>query len=118
MKTINKFNTTGIFSIALIAGVLAVSSAYQSPVSTNAGNAISTVTIVAKRLSTEEKLAYDQQTSIATTAAIESTTAPTIQTVLISAKRLTTEEKLAMDKEALTIRQATAQSNRIIRHSV
>ena len=101
----------------MIAGVLAVSSAYQSPVNTNADNAISTVTIVAKRLSAEEKLAYDQQTSIAT-AAIESTTAPTIQTVLISAKRLTTEEKLAMDKEALTIRQATAQSNRIIRHSV
>ncbi|MDY7538343.1 hypothetical protein QN372_12410 [Undibacterium sp. RTI2.1] len=112
MKTINAFNTTGIFSIALIAGVLAVSSAYQAPVKGNnsgnesSDNSIQTVTIVAKRLSADEKVAYDQQTS------------PAIQTVLISAKRLTTEEKIAMDKDTLAIRQATAQSNKIIRQSV
>ncbi|MDE2428035.1 MAG: hypothetical protein KGM99_04860 [Burkholderiales bacterium] len=84
-----------IFSTALILGSLAVSSAVQHPAMQNDAN-IQTVTIVAKRMTSEEKQAYDQSRL-------------PVQTVVISAKRLTAEQKLAMDQEEKMDQQKLAQ---------
>ncbi|MDY7539752.1 hypothetical protein QN372_08440 [Undibacterium sp. RTI2.1] len=99
MKT--SFKTPAIFSAALIAGVFAVGAAFQ-PVSSNANvntqvaqAQIQTVTIVAKRMSADEKLAFDTQ-------------ANGIQTVVISAKRLSPEQKLIMAQEDQALQHGVA----------
>lgn len=109
MNAFNKFSTA-IYSVAVIASVLAVSSAYKAPVSgeinSNSNKAMPTVTIAAKRLNADEKLAYDLQS------------ASGIQTVMISAKRMNTEQKLAVDRDTLAQRQAAAKYAKTIQQSV
>ncbi|MCU6433744.1 hypothetical protein LPB67_08130 [Undibacterium sp. Jales W-56] len=106
MSAFNKFSSTVICSSALIASVLALSSAYKAPVSTAINDTIPTVTIIAKRLNAEQKLAYDLQST------------QDIQTVMISAKRLSAEQKLAMDRDAIEQRQAAAKYAKTIQQSV
>lgn len=103
MKT--SFKTPVASSALLIAGafaaILAVGAAFQ-PVSSNANvnkqvaqAQIQTVTIVAKRMSADEKLAFDTQ-------------ANGIQTVVISAKRLSPEQKLIMAQEDQALQHGVA----------
>ncbi|MBC3920762.1 hypothetical protein H8L32_25070 [Undibacterium sp. CY18W] len=77
-----------ILSTALVAGVLAIGSAYtQVQAQDKQDNvAVQSVTIVAKRMSEEQKIAFD-------------TAQDATHVVMISAKRLTAEQKMAMDKE-------------------
>ncbi|MFZ6843428.1 hypothetical protein [Undibacterium sp. RuTC16W] len=86
MKT--TFKTSAILSTALVAGIFAVGAAFQ-PVAVSAPAPVAqiqTVTIVAQRMSADQKLAFD-------------TEAAGVQTVVISAKRLTEEQKMAMAQE-------------------
>ncbi|MFZ6645548.1 hypothetical protein ACO0LO_07525 [Undibacterium sp. TJN25] len=90
MKTANTFKTGVIAATALVAAiVVAVSAsgcAYQATTSQQANAGVQTVTVTAKRMSTEEKIAYD-------------TANTTAQTVVMVAKRLTAEQKLAMAQQ-------------------
>lgn len=91
----NTFKSGLILSTAVLTGVLAIAAAFtQAPAVASAS--VPSVTIVAQRMTAEQKLAYD--------AAQEGT-----QIVLISAKRLTAEQKLAMDKEDQFERQQLAE---------
>jgi len=74
-----------------------VQSQIQHQASTNQ-TPMQTVTIVARRMSEEQKVAYDQESS-------------NMQTVVISAKRLSPEQKLAMDLQA-------DQQDRIVRDTI
>lgn len=85
-----------IFSGALLAALFCVEQAFEAP----ASPAVQTVTIIAKRMSADEKFAYDLAQ------------AP-IQTVIISAKRLSEAEKLAMDQEDANARLAAKTASRV-----
>ncbi|MCH8621442.1 hypothetical protein [Undibacterium sp. TS12] len=91
----NTFKNGVILSVALLTGALAISSAFTQ-VNANESHDIASVTIVGKRMTEDQKLAFD--------AAQDMT-----QTVLISAKRLTAEQKQAMDMEDQFARQQVAQ---------
>ncbi|HTD06200.1 hypothetical protein [Undibacterium sp.] len=95
MKTANSFKSGVIVATALVAAVFASGCAFQTaaqqPV---AASGVQTVTIAAKRMTTDEKIAFD--TANAGT-----------QTVVLVAKRLTAEQKLAMLQEDMHI-QASA----------
>jgi hypothetical protein len=98
----NSFKNKLILSTALLTGVLAISSAFQQ-VKAEDGSDIPSVTVVAKRMSAEQKLAYDESQ-------------PAMQTVLVSAKRLSTEQKNAMDKEDQIERQQVAEREHARKH--
>lgn len=76
-----------ILSVAGFAGLMAVAQAWTTPVQTMhaAPLAEQVVTITAKRLTTEEKIAFDTQGQVP-------------QQVIISARKLTEQEKLAFDQ--------------------
>ena len=78
-----------LISVASLTALLAFSGAAhaaQTRVSTEANVVVQTVTISAKKMSAEEKRAFDLQSS-------------GFQTVVISAKRLTAEQKAAIDQQ-------------------
>lgn len=70
-------------------------------------SAVQTVTIAAKRLSAEQKAAYDQEQ-----------TNHAVQTVIISAKRLSPQAKIAFDKANESSFQANVQFNKALRQTV
>ena len=75
-----------ILTIAGFAGLMAVAQAWNTPIQTNtAPVADQVVTVTAKRMSTEEKIAFDTQGQVP-------------QQVIISARKLTEQEKLAFDQ--------------------
>ncbi|WP_394782311.1 hypothetical protein [Undibacterium sp.] len=89
MKTANTFKFGVIAATAVVSAlVIAATSgcAYQATAPQQAAAAVQTVTITAKRMTTDEKIAYD-------------TTNIEAQTVVMVAKRLTAEQKLAMIQE-------------------
>lgn len=91
-----------ILSTALVAGVLAIGSAF-SQVQVQDNTAMQSVTVVAKRMSEEQKIAFD-------------TAQDTTQVVLISAKKLTAEQKMAMDREDQFGRSQLAEKTPAHRH--
>lgn len=93
MKTI--INSKIVLGLATITTALSVAAAIQSaPMSKATTSAIQTVTIVAKRMTPEQKLAFDLQST-------------GMQTVVISAKRLTPEQKIALEQQDLAWQAAT-----------
>ncbi|MFZ6736031.1 hypothetical protein ACO0LG_29195 [Undibacterium sp. Ji42W] len=95
-NTINNTFTSGlILSTALLTGALAITAAFTQGTAEASMN-VASVTISAKRMTEEQKMAYDA-------------TQNAMQTVLISAKRMTDEEKLAMDEAEQFQRQQVAQ---------
>lgn len=80
MKTTRTILLTGLVAMLAVTGA---ASAYQVR---DSAIAAQTVTISAKRMTVEEKRAFDLQSS-------------GFQTVVISAKRLTPEQKAAMDQQ-------------------
>jgi hypothetical protein len=101
MKTSN--SKKSILLTATLLAIVSVATAFQQSEPLDRGQ-IQTVHISAKRMSEQQKLAYDTQGQEA-------------QTVLIVAKRLTPEQKLAMDRQdhalhsVLAQRQAKAKNN-------
>ncbi|MFZ6679447.1 hypothetical protein [Undibacterium sp. Tian12W] len=94
----NTFKSGLILSTALLTGALAITAAFtqsKAEASMNVAS-IASVTISAKRMTEEQKMAYDA-------------TQNAMQTVLISAKRMTDEEKLAMDEAEKFQHQQVAQ---------
>ncbi|BBB69882.1 hypothetical protein UNDYM_5629 [Undibacterium sp. YM2] len=91
----NTFKSGLILSTALLTGALAITAAFTQGKAEASMN-IASVTISAKRMTEEQKMAYDA-------------TQNAMQTVLISAKRMTDEEKLAMDEAEKFQRQQVAQ---------
>ena len=79
-----------VFAAVSLAAAMSVATAYQAHQDNRASatpqQKIQKVTIAAKRMSPEEKLAFDLQST-------------GMHTVVISAKRLTAEQKLAMDAQ-------------------
>lgn len=74
-----------------LAAIFSTTAAFQTPTSTPVVASaqtpqIASVTVTAKRMSTEQKLAFDHENQ-------------GIQTVVISTKRLSPEQKLAMAQE-------------------
>lgn len=98
----NAFKNSVILSAALLTGALAINTAFNQVNATESSH-IASVTIVAKRMTEEQKLAYDAAQN-------------TVQTVLISAKKLTGEQKLAMDREDQFERQQIAQRVALRKH--
>ncbi|MFZ6708387.1 hypothetical protein [Undibacterium sp. TC9W] len=95
-NTINSTFKSGlILSAALLTGALAITAAFTQGKAEASMN-VASVTISAKRMTEEQKMAYDA-------------TQNAMQTVLISAKRMTNEEKLAMDEAEKFQRQQVAQ---------
>lgn len=89
------FKTTTILASASLAAVLMIAAAFQAPTPAQASvqtSEVASVTVVAKRMSAEQKLAYDLETQTAKVA-------DAVHTVVISSKRLSAEQKLAMDRE-------------------
>lgn len=80
MKTTRTILLTGLVAMLTVAGA---ANAYQAR---NNTTPVQAVTIIAKRMTAEEKRAFDLQSS-------------GFQTVVISAKRLTPEQKTAMDQQ-------------------
>lgn len=80
MKTTRTTLIAGLVAMLTVAGA---ANAFQTRDNSNAAQ---TVTISAKRMTVEEKRAFDLQSS-------------GFQTVVISAKRLTPEQKAAMDQQ-------------------
>ena len=107
MKTRHKISSaliiSGVLSMAVTA-LFSIPTASQTAPISEAQDAIQTVHISAQRLSTEQKMAYDQQYSGTAT-----------QTVTITAKRLSTEEKIGIDKDTARSMQANVQLNKILR---
>ncbi len=96
MKTANTFKSSVIVATALLAAVFASGCAFQSAAQQQvAASAVQTVTITAKRMTTDEKIAFDTANASA-------------QTVVIAAKRLTAEQKLAMLQEDMHIQASAA----------
>jgi len=96
MKTANTFKFGVIAASALVAAVFASGCALHAtaPQQVAAGQ-VQTVTITGKRMTTDQKIAFD--------------TANTgTQTVVIAAKRLTAEQKLAMLQEDLHLQASAA----------
>ncbi|MFZ6768856.1 hypothetical protein ACO0LM_17500 [Undibacterium sp. Di26W] len=91
-----------IMSTALITGVLAIGSAFTQ-VQAQDNAALQSVTIVAKRMSEEQKIAFD-------------TAQDPAHVVMISAKRLTAEQKMAMDREDQFERSQLAEKTPARRH--
>jgi hypothetical protein len=92
MKT--TFKTTTILTSAALAAIFSVAAAFQIPATVPAQAAeIASVTVTAKRMSAEQKLAFDLENQ-------------EMQTVVISTKRLTAEQKLAMAQEDQAIQAA------------
>ncbi len=91
----NTFKSGLILSTALLTGALAITAAFTQTKAEASMN-VASVTISAKRMTEEQKIAYDA-------------TQNAMQTVLISAKRMTDEEKLAMDEAEKFQRQQVAQ---------
>ncbi|MES2073858.1 MAG: hypothetical protein V4488_26125 [Pseudomonadota bacterium] len=99
MKTAHSIKSGSILAIALFTAVFASGCAYHTANTAAYQQAataeIQTVTMIAKRMSTDEKIAFDTQNASA-------------QTVVIAAKRLTAEQKLAMLQEDLRIQASAA----------
>ncbi|NDI85283.1 hypothetical protein [Undibacterium crateris] len=94
MKSTTKNNL--ILSIALFAGVAAVSQAFT--VETRpAQSEIQTVSIVAKRMSEQEKIAFDTESA-------------EVQQVIVAARRMNAEEKIAFDQQ-FSVNQTLAQKS-------
>ncbi|MFZ6760965.1 hypothetical protein ACO0K9_27480 [Undibacterium sp. Ji50W] len=91
-----------ILSTALVTGVLAIGSAFTQ-VQAQDSAALQSVTIVAKRMSEEQKIAFDTEQDPA-------------HVVMISAKRLTAEQKLVMDREDQFERSQLAEKTPARRH--
>ncbi len=97
MKTANKFQVLTVLAGALAGAVFAAGCAFHNAASVQAAaEQIPTVTITAKRMSADEKLAYDMQQE------------GYVQTVVIAAKRLTAEQKQAMLEEDLRLQNTIA----------
>ena len=94
----NTFKSGLILSTALLTGVLAISAAFTQGKAEASQNvtSVASVTITGKRMTEEQKIAFDA-------------TQNATQTVFISAKRMTDEEKLAMDEAEQIQRQQVAQ---------
>ena len=91
------FTSMTILGSATLAAVLMVGAAFHVPAPatlpvTAQVSDVASVTVVAKRMSAEQKLAFDLETQTADAA-------NAMQTVVISVKRLTAEQKLAMEQE-------------------
>lgn len=107
MKTTFTFTSTTILASAALAAIVSVAAAFQ-PVAAPAkafataglpaAPAIASVTVSAKRMSAEQKLAFDLENQ-------------GMQTVVISARRLSSEQKLAMAQEDLAIQAALARKS-------
>ncbi|MES2073866.1 MAG: hypothetical protein V4488_26165 [Pseudomonadota bacterium] len=96
MKTVNKFQAGVIFATAVLGAVFATGCAYHNAASVQAAaGQVATVTITAKRMTADEKLAYDMQQG-------------DVQTVVLSARRLTAEQKQAMLEEELRLQNTIA----------
>ncbi|WP_394779049.1 hypothetical protein [Undibacterium sp.] len=98
MKTSSTFQFGTVLAGIVAGAVLVSASAFHgnAGVQTVAAEQIPTVTITAKRMSLEEKLAYDMQQP------------GYVQTVVLTAKRLTAEEKQAMADEDQRLQQLLA----------
>ncbi|WP_394779038.1 hypothetical protein [Undibacterium sp.] len=89
MKTANTFKFSVIAATAVVSALVVAATsgcAYQATAQ-QADTGVQTVTMTAKRMTTDEKIAFD-------TANTE------VQTVVMVAKRLTAEQKLAMAQSA------------------
>ncbi|MBI1772508.1 MAG: hypothetical protein HYR68_09235 [Burkholderiales bacterium] len=91
----NTFKSGLILSTALLTGALAITAAFTQGKAEASMN-IASVTISAKRMTEEQKLAFDAAQDVT-------------QTVLISAKRMTADEKMAMDRAEQFERQQVAE---------
>lgn len=97
MKTANKFQVSVIFATAVLGAVFATGCAYHNAASVQAAaGQVATVTVTAKRMTADEKLAYDMQQG------------GDVQTVVLTAKRLTAEQKQAMLEEELRLQNTIA----------
>lgn len=101
MKTASKLQAVALLTGALVGAVFASSYAFHGvarvPV---AAEQVPTVTITAKRMSADEKLAYDVQQNMQQ--------AGDVQTVVLTAKRLTAAQKQAMLEEDLRLQNTLA----------
>ncbi|MFZ6645550.1 hypothetical protein ACO0LO_07535 [Undibacterium sp. TJN25] len=95
MKTANTFTSGIILASALVTALFASGCAYQATAQQQASTSVQTVTVTAKRMTTDEKIAYD-------------TANTTAQTVVMVAKRLTAEQKLAMAQEDMRLQASAA----------
>ena len=95
MKSTHK--TSAMLTSASLAAVLSVAAAFHVPASSTATN-IASVTVSAKRMSAQQKLAFDLDVQ-------------GIQTVVISTKRLSAEQKLTMAQEDRAMQVAIAQKH-------
>ncbi len=79
-----------VFAVVSVVAAMSVATAYQAnqdqAVQALPKQKIQKVMVAAKRMTPEEKLAFDLQST-------------GMQTVIISAKRLTAEQKIAMDEQ-------------------
>ncbi|MFZ6645540.1 hypothetical protein ACO0LO_07480 [Undibacterium sp. TJN25] len=98
MKTSSKFQFGPVLAGIVAGAVLVTASAFHGSagIQTAAAEQIPTVTIVGKRMTAEEKLAYDMQQP------------DYVHTVVLTAKRLTAEEKQAMADEDQRMQQLLA----------
>lgn len=93
------------FAISL--ALAAASSATDVTKNKQISNAeVQTITVTAKRMSNEQKVAYDQEQA-----------SHGVQTVVISAKRLSPQAKLAYDKANASSFQANVQFNKTLRQT-
>lgn len=102
----NTFKTGLILSTALLTGALAITAAFTQGKAEASMN-IASVTISAKRMTAEQKLAYDTADNLAQNVT---------HTVLISAKRLTVHEKMTIDMEDQVVRQQLAEKTASRKH--
>jgi len=102
----NTFKTGLILSTALLTGAMAITAAFTQGKAEASMN-IASVTISAKRMTAEQKLAYDTADNLAQNVT---------HTVLISAKRLTAQEKMAIDMEDQIVRQQLAEKTASLKH--
>lgn len=123
MKTANTFKSSVIVATALVAAVFVSGCAFHAGTQQVTGSDVQTVTMTAKRMTTDEKIAFDTAAATAQTVvvaakrmtedekiAFDTATAGT-QTVVIAAKRLTAEQKLAMLQQDLRIQASAVQRN-------
>ena len=92
MKT--TFKTATILTSASLAALLSIAAAFHIPAPEK--NNIASVTVSAKRMSAQQKQAFDLE-------------AQGVQTVVISTKRLSPEQKLAMVQEDRAMQVALTQ---------
>lgn len=85
-----------ILSIALCAGVAAVSQAFTAETRSTQAE-IQTVSIVAKRMTEQEKIAFDTESA-------------EVQQVIVAARRMNAEEKFAYDQQ-FSVNQKLAQKS-------